>query len=120
MASVSGVFKSIGHFFATAVSKFLAVEPKIEAVAAGVEAAAPKVEAVTAVVPVYGPAAVKIEQAGVMALGAIVGAIHTLGEAAQQKLLDAGLDETAIQTAVDVYNKLPGEVKALVGSPAAA
>jgi hypothetical protein len=114
MASVSGVFKSLGHFFATAVSKFLTVEPKIEAAAARVATEAATVEAVTAVVPVYGPAAVKIEQAGVMALGAIVAVLHSLGAAAQQKLLDAGLDETAIQTAVDVYNKLPGEVKTLV------
>jgi hypothetical protein len=119
MASVSGAFKSIGHFFATAVSKFLVVEPKIEAVAAKVAAEATTVEAVSAVIPVYGPAAVKIEQAGVMALGAIVGAIHALGEAAKQKLLDAGLDETAIETAVDVYKNLPGEVKKLVGTASA-
>lgn len=122
LTGVTGLFKNIGHFFATAVTKFLAAEPKIEAAAANVEAAAPVAEAVTAAVPVYGPAAVKIEQAGVMALGAIVGAIHALGAAAQQKLLDAGLDATAIQTAADVYAKLPSEVKTLVApsSPAAA
>lgn len=114
--SVQVIFKNIGHFFATAVSKFLVAEPKIEAVAAKVETAAPIVEAVTAAVPVYGPLGVKIEQAGVMALGAIVGVIHALGDAAQAKLLDAGLDITAIQTAQDVYTKLPGTVKTLVTS----
>jgi hypothetical protein len=113
--SVTGLFKSVGHFFATGISKFLVAEPKIEAAEAKIEAAAPQVEAVTATVPVYGPEAVTIEKAGVMALGAIVGVLHTLGAAAQQKLQDAGLDETAIQTAADVYKQLPGEIKTLIG-----
>ena len=114
MASVSGLFHNIGHFFATAISKFLAIEPKIENVASQIENAAPGVEAVTAAIPVYGPTAVTLEKAGVMAIGAIVGALHALGAAAEQKLLDAGLDITAIQTAQDVYQKLPGEIKAMV------
>jgi hypothetical protein len=119
MESISGLFKNIGHFFATAVSKFLAVEPKVEAVAAKVEAAAPQVEAVEAVIPTYGPLAVDITKAGEMALGAVVGVLHALGNAGQAKLLDAGLDQTAISTALDVYHKLPGQVKAMV-TPAAA
>jgi hypothetical protein len=114
MASIGGIFKNVGHFFAAAVSKFLVVEPKIEAAAAQVAAAAPQVEAITAVIPVYGPEAVKIEQAGVMALGAIVSVIHALGDAAQAKLVDAGLDLTAVQTAQDVYAKLPAQLKAMV------
>jgi hypothetical protein len=120
MASVWTGFKNLGHFFATAVSKIFAAVPKVVAgadkVNAAVQAEAPTVEAVTAVVPVYGPLAVKIEQAGVMALGAIVGVIHALGDAAEAKLLDAGLDQTAIQTAQDVYSKLPSEIKAIVSS----
>jgi hypothetical protein len=117
--SITGIFKNIGHFFATAVSKFLVLEPKIEHVATEVAADAPVVEAVTAAVPVYGPLAVPIEKAGVMALGAIVGVLHALGAAAEAKLLDAGLDITAIQTAQDVYTKLPGQIKTLVASNAA-
>ena len=121
MASISGLFTSIGHFFAKAVSVFLSVEPKIDAGAAKVEAAGASVEAVTAAIPVYGPMAVTIEKAGEMALGAIVGVIHSFGAAAQSNLTNAGLDITAIQTAQAVYDKLPSEVKAMVtpSTPAA-
>jgi hypothetical protein len=108
------MFKSLTHFFATAISKFLTVEPKIEAVATKIEAAAPEIEAVSAAIPTYGPLAVSIEKAGEMALGGLVSVVHVLGEAAQAKLLDAGFDITAINTAVDVYKNLPGEIKTLV------
>lgn len=119
MGSIGGLFRNIGHFFATAIEKFLSIEPKVEAVAAKVEAAGPGVEAIEAVIPTYGPLAVDITKAGEMALGAIVGALHALGSAAQAKLLDAGLDQNAISTAVDVYQKLPGQVAAMV-TPVAA
>jgi hypothetical protein len=108
------MFKSLTHFFATAIGKFLQVEPKIEKVAGQVENAMPEVEAVTAAVPVYGPAAVTIEKAGEMALGAVVAVLHAFGAAAQQKLVDAGLDITAIETAADVYKNLPTAVVAMV------
>lgn len=114
MASVSGLFKNLGHYFATAIKTFLKVEPKIEAIAQQIKDDAPAVEAVTAVIPVYGPMAVKLEEVGVMMTGAIVGSIHALGDAAEQKLLDAGLDITAIKTAQDVYANLPGTIKAIV------
>lgn len=118
--NVGGLFKNVGHFFATAIQKFLGVEPKIEAVATQVENAAPAVEAGEALIPVYGPAAVTITKAGVMALGALVGVIHSLGDAAEQKLLDVGLDTVAVQTAVDVYKNLPGQIKQLVAPAPAA
>ena len=118
MASISGVFKNIGHFFATAFEKFLVVAPAVEAKADAVEseatAAAPGIEAVTGAIPVYGPAAVTIEQAGFMVLGAVAGVLHEVGEAAKQKLLDVGLDETAIATAQAAYNAIPAAVKQMV------
>jgi len=122
---VNALFNNVGHFFATAVSHILFVvkgmPSAVEKVAdaadtanAAVQKEAPLVEAVTAAIPTYGPAAVPIEKAAVMVLGAVCGVIHTLGEAAAQKFADLGLDQTAIQTAVDVYQKIPGDVKALV------
>jgi len=122
MTSVGGIFKNIGHFFATAFEKFLVIAPAAEAKADQIEAqataAAPGIEAVTSQIPVYGPAAVTIEQAGFMILGAVAGVIHDLGEAAKQKLLDVGLDQTAIDTAVAAYKAIPSEVKAMVKVPA--
>ena len=122
MTSIPVIFKNIGHFFATAFEKFLTVAPKVEATADNVEAeataAAPGIEAVTAKIPVYGPAAVTIEQAGFMILGAVAGVLHEVGEAAKQKLLDVGLDETAIATAQAAYNAIPAAVKQMVKPPA--
>ena len=116
------IFKNVGHFFATAINKILTsaptVEAKADAVNAQVQTSVIGVEAVSSVIPVYGPEAVTIEKAGAMALGAIVGIIHMFGEAAKSKLLDVGLDQTAIDTAVSVYSSLPGSIKALV-TPAA-
>lgn len=118
MTNVPELFKNIGHFFATAFEKFLVVAPAVEAKADAVEAeaaaAAPGIEAVTGTIPVYGPAAVTIEQAGFMVLGSVAGVLHSLGEAAKQKLIDVGLDETAIDTAAAVYAAIPAEVKAMV------
>ena len=118
MTSIPVIFKNIGHFFATAFEKFLTVAPKVEATADNVEAeataAAPGIEAVTAKIPVYGPAAVTIEQAGFMILGAVAGVLREVGEAAKQKLLDVGLDETAIETAAAAYAAIPDAVKQMV------
>ena len=119
MASITGLFASVTHFFAKAINVFLTADPKIEAAAAKIEAAGPEIEAVAAAVPVYGPVAVTIEKAGEMALGALVSVLHVFGTAAQAKLLNAGLDVTAIQTAQAVYDKLPGEVKAMVSGSTA-
>lgn len=120
MANAASIFKNLGHYFAVAVSKLPLWAAKADFVAQSVEIrvdeAAPTVEAVSAIVPVYGPEMVNTEKAGAMALGAIVSVFHVLGGAARAKLLDIGLDETAVATVEDVYSKLPSEVKAMVAA----
>lgn len=118
MASVSGVFKNLGHFFATVAKKVLIGTPKVVAgadkVAAVIAKEEPVVEALTSLIPVYGPLAVKGEEAAVMIFGAVLAAIHAGGDAVAGKLLDIGLDKTAIDTAVDAYHKIPAAIKAVV------
>jgi hypothetical protein len=118
MASVGGVFKNLGHFFATVVSKVLSGTPKVVAaadqVAAVVTQDAPTVEAISGLVPGYGPLLVKGEEAAVMVFGAVLAAIHAGGDAVGQKLLDIGLDKTAVDTAIDAYHKVPEALKAVV------
>jgi hypothetical protein len=86
-------FKSVGHFFATAYQKVVAVLPKIESTEA-------TVEAVTAKVPVYGAIALPIEKLGYAVLGELSAVLNAGGAAAKAKLADAGLDENVI-TAVE-------------------
>jgi len=118
MASVQGVFKNIGHFFATVASKVLTAAPKVVAgadkVAAVIVKEEPTVEALTSLIPTYGPLAVSGERAAIMVFGAVLAAIHAGGDAIAAKLLDVGLDKTAIDTAIDAYHKIPAEVKAIV------
>ena len=93
-------FKSVGHFFAKVYQDVIAVLPKIEGTAA-------TVEAVTAKLPVYGPLAVTVEQAGYAVLGEISAVLTAGGEAAAAKLADAGLDENVIATVKAVVASVP-------------
>jgi hypothetical protein len=83
--------KSVGHFFAKAYKAIVAEIPKVEATA-------PAVEAVSAKVPVYGPLAVTIEQAGYALLGEVSAVLNAGGAAVKAKLADAGLDVSVIDT----------------------
>lgn len=93
-------FKSVGHFFATIYSKVLSVLPKIEGTAT-------TVEAVTAKLPVYGPLAVTVEQAGYAVLGELSAVLNAGGAAAEAKLADAGLDENVIATVKELVASVP-------------
>ena len=79
-------WKSVGHFFASALQAL-----------AEVQKAAPIVEGVTAAVPGAGVPAAAIENAGFAVLGELAGLINSGGEAAKHKLADAGLDIAVIQ-----------------------
>jgi hypothetical protein len=92
-------FKSVGHFFAKAYKAVVAELPKIEATKA-------TVETVTAAVP-GGAAVVPIEDAAYAVLGAVSAALTTGGDAAAQKLQDAGLDVAAVQKAQAVLAAVP-------------
>jgi hypothetical protein len=94
------MFKNIGHFFATAFQKVLAVVPKLEATET-------TVEAVTAQVPVYGPLAVTVEKAGYAVLGELAAVLNAGGAAAQAKLNDAGLDINVIKTVQALLAGIP-------------
>jgi hypothetical protein len=93
-------FKSVGHFFATVFQKVVADIPKVEATAA-------TVEKVTASVPVYGPLAVPIEEAGYALLGELASVLTTGGDAAKAKLADAGLDTNVIATVEELLASVP-------------
>ena len=79
-------WKSVGHFFASALHTL-----------AEVQKAAPIVEGVTAAVPGAGISAAAIESAGFAVLGELAGLINSGGEAAKHQLADAGLDIAVIQ-----------------------
>lgn len=91
-------FKSLGHFFATAVQRILADTPKIEASATAAEGSAEVVETVSAALPVYGPLAVTVEKAGYALIGELIAVLHAGDAAAEAKLADAGLDINVINT----------------------
>lgn len=84
-------FKSAGHFFAKAYKAIVADLPKVEATKG-------TVEAVTEKIPVYGPLAVSVEDAGFAVLGELSNLLNAGGAAAAAKLSDAGLDVNVIQT----------------------
>lgn len=83
-------FKSVGHFFATVFTAVVKEIPKIEGTAT-------TVEMVTAATT-FGPLALPIEKAGYAILGEVASVLNAGGAAASQKLSDAGLDITVIQT----------------------
>lgn len=93
-------FKSVGHLFATAFQKVVAVIPKIQQTEQ-------TVEAVTAKVPVYGPLALPIEKAGYAVLGELAAALTAGGDAAKAKLSDAGLDINVITTVEAILKDIP-------------
>jgi hypothetical protein len=93
-------FKSVGHFFATAFQRVVAVLPKVEATEA-------TVEAVTAKIPVYGPLGLTIEKAGYAVLGELSAVLTAGGAAARAKLADAGLDENVITTVEALVASVP-------------
>ena len=93
-------FKSIGHFFATAYQKVVAVLPKIENSEA-------TVEKVTAAVPVYGTLALPIEKLGYACLGELSAVLNAGGAAATAKLTDAGLDINVIQSVQALIASVP-------------
>lgn len=93
-------FKSVGHFFATAYEKVVAVIPKIESTET-------TVEKVTADVPVFGPLALTVEQAGYAVLGELSAVLNAGGAAAKAKLADAGLDENVISTVESLLGSIP-------------
>lgn len=78
-------WKSVGHFFASALRALAAVQK-----------AAPVVEGVTAALPGVGPSAAAIESAGFAVLGELVALINSGGDAAKRKLADAGLDSAVL------------------------
>jgi hypothetical protein len=93
-------FKSVGHFFAKVFKAVVAELPKIEGTAT-------TVEAVTANMPVYGPMAVTLENAGYAVLGELASVLNAGGAAVEAKLADAGLDEAVIATVKDLLAKFP-------------
>lgn len=93
-------FKSVGHFFATVYQKVVAVLPKLESTEA-------TVETVSAKVPVYGPLAITLEQAGYAVLGELSAVLNAGGAAAKAKLADAGLDINVITTVEDLVKSVP-------------
>lgn len=93
-------FKSVGHFFATAYQKVVAVLPKIEATET-------TVEKVTAEIPTFGPLALTVEKAGYAVLGELSAVLTAGGAAAKAKLADAGLDEKVIATVEDLIKGIP-------------
>lgn len=93
-------FKSVGHFFATAFQKVVAVLPKVQA-------ADGTVETVTAAIPVYGPLALPIEKLGFAVLGEIASVLNAGDAAAKQKLQDAGLDLNVIATVEALLKDIP-------------
>jgi hypothetical protein len=93
-------FKSVGHFFATAFEKVVAVLPKVQATEA-------TVEAVSAKVPVYGPLAVPVEKIGYAVLGELASVLAATGEAGKAKLADAGLDINVITTVEELLKDIP-------------
>jgi hypothetical protein len=101
------IFKSIGHFFATAFQKVVADVPKIESGIQQVEDAAPTIEAVTAKLPVFGPLAVPVEKAGFAVLGELAAVLTAAGDAGKAKLQDAGLDIKVIATVEDLLKSIP-------------
>lgn len=92
-------FNNVGHFFAKAFKAIVKEIPKIEATK-------PVVEGVTATVP-GGAAVLPIEDAAYAVLGAVAGALNAGEAAVEKKLLDAGLDQTAINKAKSVVAQLP-------------
>ena len=96
--TISLVFKSVGHFFATAVQKMIAAEPKVVTVAEKVEGTATEVEAISSLVPKYGPLAVTVEKAGYALLGELIAVLKAGGAAAEAKLADIGLDANVVAT----------------------
>jgi hypothetical protein len=92
--------KSVGHFFAKVYTAVVGELPKIEATAT-------TVEAVTAKIPVYGPLAVTLEQAGYAVLGELSAALNAGGAAVEAKLADAGLDINVIDTVKDIVASVP-------------
>lgn len=98
-------FKNVGHLFATAFQKVVAALPKIEA-------SKPVVEGVT---EVAAPTLVPLEDAAYAVLGSVTAALQAGGTAAEAKLADAGLDETAISSAKAALSQIP-EIAALAKS----
>lgn len=92
-------FNNVGHFFAKAFKAIVKEIPKIEATK-------PVVEGVTAAIP-GGTAVLPIEDAAYAVLGAVAGALNAGEAAVEKKLLDAGLDQTAIDKAKSVIASLP-------------
>lgn len=86
------MWKSLGHFFASIAKKVLAVNAVAQKDKATIEGA-------TAVIPVYGPFAVGIEDAAFAVLGEVAACITAGGAAAEQHLANAGLDANVIATA---------------------
>lgn len=97
-------FKSVGHFFATAIKKLIVAEPKVAADLQAAENSKPVVEAVTAAAD---PALVPLEDAGYACLGEIAALLNAGGEAAASKLADAGLDVNVINIAKQALAQIP-------------
>ncbi len=95
-------FKSVGHFFAKAFKAIVTEIPKIEATK-------DTVETVTAAIP-GGAAIVPLEDAGYMALGELASILTTGGEAASQKLADAGVDVSVVQQIEALIKQYPSIV----------
>lgn len=106
-------FNNLGHslasFFKTAYADVKKVGMAAENEIPKIEAAKPIVERVTAAAAdTFAPGSqavvVTIEDAAFAVLGAVDAALKSGGDAAQQHLLDAGLDQTAIDAVKAVGN----------------
>jgi hypothetical protein len=98
MAAIT--FKSVGHFFAKVYKAIITEIPKVEATEGEVTAA-------TAVIPVYGPLAVTMEDAGYAVLGELSSVLNAGGAAVEAKLLDAGLDQNVVDTVKALIASVP-------------
>lgn len=98
-------FKSVEHFFAKAYQAIVKDTPKVAAALDKVGEAKPEVEALTAVAGQS--QVIPLEDAAFAALGALAGFLHAGGAAAAAKLVDAGLDKTAIEKAQAVLAATP-------------
>lgn len=116
---------SIGHAFA---SSFTAVAKGAEWLGGEIAkinnpTVQKTVEDLTALIPVYGGPAVKLEQYAFAGLGLVSAGLHYGGAAFEKNLLDNGADQAAIDEIKDLIKQFPNiisDIEAVFGKPGAA
>lgn len=93
-------FNGVEHFFAKALKVLVGGEPKAVTVIQDFEKAKPIVEGITAAVGQG--ALIPLEDAIFAIAGSVVSLLNAGEAAAEKKLLDAGLDQTAVDAAKSI------------------